>query len=110
MRPDVGCEMRAMSFSAVLLPAPFGPMRAKDSPSSTSNETSFSARAPVSRAGRPRALELSRLPTDDEVVTQRSVAGLLALGQAARVTLRDLLEPDRVRHLRSRPRSSVRGA
>ena len=59
-RPDVGGEMRAISFSAVLLPAPFGPMRAKLSPSCTSNETSRSARVPVSPAVLPRARAASR--------------------------------------------------
>src|SRR6266545_4733534 len=71
--------MRVAILSAVVLPAPFGPIRPNDCPSGISNDTSSSARTTLRGAG--------------EVVTQRAVLARTA------VVLRDVFEGECRRHL-----------
>jgi hypothetical protein len=65
MRPALGREIRASSLSAVVFPAPLGPISATLSPSSTAKVMSSSASlprgrdAPRSRAPAPMIVERS---------------------------------------------------
>ena len=53
MEPAVGTYMPAMQLKIVLLPEPFGPIRPRISPSSTSNETLETAVKPSNILVRP---------------------------------------------------------
>src|SRR5205085_784705 len=53
MRPAVGRSTPVRQLNKVLLPAPFGPMTARISPGSTSNETLLSAVKPPKRSVSP---------------------------------------------------------
>jgi hypothetical protein len=46
MRPDVAGSRREMKLNSVVLPAPFGPIKATTSPALTAIDTSETARKP----------------------------------------------------------------
>src|SRR5690554_994741 len=57
-RPVVGSRSPESRLRVVVLPAPFGPMMAKISPSWTSNDRSLTAARPPKRRPRPSALSM----------------------------------------------------
>src|SRR6185437_2140333 len=82
--------MPLMQLSTLVLPPPFGPIRASSSPASTCSDTSVSTVRPPNRSDRRstdssamRALRARRLP-------QRAIAAALLAARLAQVGLLDL--------------------